>query len=325
MTAINTPSPLRVSVVIPSYNAARFLPEAIDSVRKQTLAVHEIIIMDDGSTDDTEQVVQSLGDGILYIRQKNAGVSAARNRGIDAATGEIIAFLDADDVWLPEKIERQLQVFQDHPDVALVATDKAEIDTQGKLLLPSLFKQQHLHTYFSSLNNAPIPKVMSQLVKVNFIPTSSVLVRKAALNRVGVFDTTIRYGEDLELWVRIAAQFQIACLAKVMLHYRRHDTNATQATEKLLLDMVRVMKSIRSWGAAKLNKDGMDADKVVAATLWDLGYWYFSSSAPKRAYPVFMESLKESFSIRTLAYAGLSLIPLSVLSGLRKFKQKIRP
>lgn len=325
MTAINTLSPLRVSVVIPAYNAARFLPEAINSVRQQTLTVHEIIIMDDGSTDDTESIVRALGDGILYIRQKNAGVSAARNRGIALATGEIIAFLDADDVWFPEKIERQLKVFQDHPDVALVATDKAEIDTQGKLLLPSLFKQQHLHTFFSSLNNAPIPQVMSLLIKVNFIPTSSVLVRKEALNRIGVFDTTIRYGEDLELWVRIAAQFQIACIPEVMLHYRRHDTNATQATEKLLLDMVRVIKSIRSWGADRLNTEGLDADKVVAATLWDLGYWYFSSAAPRRAYPVFMESFREHFSIRTLAYAWLSLAPANALNSLRKLKQKLRP
>lgn len=312
----------RVSVVIPAHNAARFLPEAIESVLQQTCPVHEIIVVDDGSTDDTEHVISALGNNVTYIRQANAGVSAARNRGISIASGELIAFLDADDRWLPEKTARQLQIFIDNPRAGLVATDRADIDTHGNLLLDSLFKKQGLYPLFAGLNGQPIPAALSRLVQVNFIPTSSVMVRKAALEKVGGFDTSIRYGEDLELWVRLAIEYDIICLADVLIHYRQHGNNATQATEKLLLDMVRVMKSIRVWGADALSKEGLNANQVVAQSLWDLGYWYFTSTTPQRAHALFMESFRENFSLRTLIYVWLSLIPASMISKLRRIKQK---
>jgi hypothetical protein len=313
----------RVSVVIPAYNAARFLPEAIDSVRRQTCPVDEIIVVDDGSTDDTKQVIGALGAGITYLRQANAGVSAARNRGIGIASGEIIAFLDADDCWLPQKVEHQTRVFAENPRAGLVAADRAEIDAEGNLILDSLFRKQGLHDLFAGLNGRPIPDALSHLVRINFIPTSSAMVRKAALEKVGGFDTTIRYGEDLELWARIAAEYDVICLAQVLIRYRQHGNNATQATEKLLLDMVQVMKSIRSWGAPALSREGVNADKVVAQSLWDLGYWYFTSTAPRRAYASFLDSFRESPSLRTLIYAGISLIPSRTLVNARQIKHKL--
>ena len=314
---------MRVSVVIPAYNAARFLAETVQSVRQQTTPVHEIIIVDDGSSDDTAQVAQSLGGDIVYIRQANAGVSAARNRGIAEARGEIIAFLDADDLWLPEKVSKQLEIFLCHAEVALVAADRAEIDAQGGLLLNSLFKKQGLYALFAELDGNPIPQVLSFLVKINFIPTSSVMVRKSALAQIGVFDTAIRYGEDLELWARIASQYAISCLPEVLIHYRQHGNNATQATEKLLLDMVIVMKRIRSWGSKALRKENLNTDKAVSQALWDLGYWYFTSSAPQRACSPLLESFRESPSLRALTYAVLSLFPPNAIGNFRRLKQKI--
>lgn len=313
---------MRVSVIIPAYNAARFLPEAVESVRQQTTPVHEIIVVDDGSTDETEQVVKSLGEDIVYIRQANGGVSAARNRGISEATGEIIAFLDADDLWLPQKVENQVRVFR-NPEVALVAADRAEIDAHGGLLLDSLFKKQGLYEFFAELGGNPVPQALSRLVQVNFIPTSSVMVRKLVLFQVGVFDTAIRYGEDLELWARIASQYAISCLPEVLIRYRQHGNNATQATEKLLLDMVQVMKRIRSWGGQALSKEELNADKAVAQALWELGYWYFTSNSPQRAYSPFLESFRERPSLRALIYAGFSLAPPGAIKNLRRLKQKI--
>lgn len=314
---------MRVSVVIPAYNSARFLQESIESVRQQTTSVHEIIVVDDGSTDETEKVIQSLGGDIVYIRQANAGVSAARNRGIAQATGEIIAFLDADDLWLPQKVENQVRVFWGNPDIALVATDRTDIDAQGSLLLDSLFKKQGLYAFFSELRGNPVPQALSRLVQVNFIPTSSVMVRKSALAQVGVFDTAIRYGEDLELWARIAAQYPIACLPEVLIRYRQHGNNATQATEKLLLDMVQVMKRIRSWGGQALNKEDANADQAVAQALWELGYWYFTSNTPRQACSPFWESFRERPSLRALMYAGFSLVPPGAIGNARRLKQKI--
>ena len=110
-----------ISVVIPAYNHGRFLREAIDSVLAQTYAPLEIIVVDDGSTDDTEQIVRSYGDRVRYIRQQNAGVGAARNNGIANARGEYVAFLDSDDLWLPEKLAVQVEYMRRHPECAACA------------------------------------------------------------------------------------------------------------------------------------------------------------------------------------------------------------
>ena len=114
---------MTVSAIIPAYNAGPFIVEAVESIRQQGAAVREIIIVDDGSTDNTEELVAALGEDIRYVRQENSGPSAARNLGVKLATSPLIAFLDADDVWTPNKIAEQLAIFQAYPDVGLVASD----------------------------------------------------------------------------------------------------------------------------------------------------------------------------------------------------------
>ncbi len=324
MPATSDPiAPLRVSVVIPAYNAARFLPQAIAGLRAQTRPVDEILIVDDGSKDDTAQVVAGLGEGITYIRQDNAGVSAARNKGIAEATGDLVAFLDADDFWLPEKLEKQLAVFRRHPGVGLVASDRCDVDAEDHVLLASLFERQGLAGEFRNLAGAPLPQALSRLVRTNFLPTSSVMVRKAALDDVGVFETAIRYGEDLELWARIAAKYGVVCLPEVLVRYRLHDSNATQHTERLLRDMVRVMERIRDWGRPQLKNEGVEADALVANALWELGYWYFQSEQPDRARAPMLASLKARPGARALAYACLSLLPGGAIRSLREFKRRL--
>lgn len=313
---------MRVSVVIPAYNAARFLPQTIEGLRAQTQPADEIIVVDDGSTDDSRQVIASLGEGITYIHQENAGVSAARNRGITVATGDIVAFLDADDHWLPEKIAKQLAVFQAQPKVGLVASDRSDIDANGRVLLDSLFKREGLDELFCNLAGRPIPRAFSRLVKTNFLPTSSVMVRKSALAEAGLFDTGIRYGEDLELWARIAAKHAVVCLPEVLVLYRLHDSNATQHTERLLADMVRVMQRIRSWGRQQLREEGEDADAFVANAFWELGYWHFNAAAPRKAREAFLASFRERPALRALTYACLSYLPVKTIKTLRSFKQQ---
>src|SRR5512141_947607 len=115
-----------ISVVIPAFNSAAFVRDAIASVRGQTVPVAEIIVVDDGSTDDTEQACRSCAANVHYVFQRNRGPAAARNRGIAESHGEFVAFLDADDLWVSDKIARQLRALAAHPDAALVAGDMAE-------------------------------------------------------------------------------------------------------------------------------------------------------------------------------------------------------
>ncbi len=312
-----------VSVVIPAYNAGRYLAQAVRSVQEQQVQAAEIIVIDDGSVDDTAAVVRGMGNTVHGIYQANAGVSAARNAGIAAARGEFIAFLDADDEWLPEKVARQMQVFEVYPDVALVACDRTDVDARGAVLSPSLFENKGLREQFAQLSGAPLPQALAQIVRINFIPTSSVVVRKSALDDVGLFDQGIRYGEDLELWARIAARYPIVCLPDVLIRYRLHDSNATQATAKLLKDIVVVMEKIRSWGSATLVAQGVDADAMVALALWELGYWHFQYGTPRDGYTHFLRSFREKPSARSLAYAAASLMPTTALARMRNLKQRI--
>lgn len=316
-------SRITVSAVIPVFNCEAFIPDAIRSVRAQTYPVHEIIVVDDGSTDGTPALVPSLGADIHYLRQPNAGPSAARNRGVAAATGELIAFLDADDQWVRSKNERQIQIMERNSEVALVAADMAEIDIQGSVKIASVQKQHGMLECLKKLQGRPIPNALAALLNKNFIPTGTVLVRRNILEQVGTFRSHIRYGEDLELWARIAASYSIACLPEVLMLRRRHGANATQATVLMLSDLTKVMEAVRSWGSDTLRSQGTNPDYLVARAWGDLGYWYFSSGDLTLARRAFCRSFKEKPSLRSLFYWVCSMGPPAPVFFLRKMKQQM--
>jgi len=313
---------LTISVVIPAYNAAAFVADAIGSARAQLSDRDEIIVVDDGSTDGTSDTVAALGPGVVCARQANAGVSAARNLGIALSSGDIVAFLDADDRWLPGKVRTQLEVFARDPSVGLVATDRCDVDGEGRELHGSLFRRQGLYDELAQLNGQPVKNALARLVQINFLPTSSVMVSRRALDAVGLFDTSIRYGEDLDLWARVASQFGVVCLPQVLVSYRRHDSNATHQTERLLEDMVKVMRKIRVWGRTQLQEQGLDPDELVARAEWELGYWQLNAGRPGKARKPFWASFKESPDARRLAFALLSCFPPRAVDAVRGLRRR---
>ena len=314
--------PPGISAIIPAYNSADFITDAVASMRAQTHPVDEIIIVDDGSSDNTREVIQHLGDDIVTIHQANAGPSAARNAGLARARGEFIAFLDADDQWTPDKTANQLEVFARYPDLALVAADMAEVDATGHTIIPSMLDHHGLLEHFQALDGAPVPAAMAALTRKNFIPTGTVLVRRAAVIEAGLFTTAIRWGEDLELWAKIAARHPLTCLPVVHMLRRRHESNTTSNTTPMLEDLVRVMESLRCWGGTELKHQGVDADKLVASALADLGYWHFQHNQAAPARLAFGRSLRESPSLRSLVYWLASPLPNSWLGPLRRIKQQ---
>ncbi len=192
---------MRISVVIPTFNAAAFVVEAVQSVLAQSLRPLEIIVVDDGSTDDTAERLQSLP--ITLIQQANAGVAMARNAGIHAARGDAIAFLDADDVWHPFKLEVQVPRLKSH---GLLASGC--YDWPGPLpVLPSTIPLAE-------------PIALERLVVRNSIVTSTVLVRRDALTQAGDFDARMQGPEDYDLWLRIAQHHECAVLPLSLTGYR---------------------------------------------------------------------------------------------------------
>jgi len=206
-----------ISVVIPAYNSEKFLEKAVRSVIAQERLPEEILIIDDGSTDGTQRVAEELISGqkgakpqIKYIRQANQGPAVARNTGLKNASGDYIAFLDADDSWLPERLKTQLAVFQTDPNAGLVCSGRVRVDeTTG---------QRTLNCEGDKLSGDGYLDLWTYR---NYITTSSVLARKRCLDEVGGFDEDPRVlgSEDAELWLRIAEKFKIVYVNKPLVEY----------------------------------------------------------------------------------------------------------
>ena len=200
----NEKSPLQVSVVIPAYNSGKYLDRALASVLAQTRPVDEIIVVDDGSTDNTRDLVQKYGDQVRYIYQDNAGVSAARNTGIKAAKYEWIAFLDADDEWLPEKTARQLEILERNPHLAWVSANFYDCLCQQNRKsprTPPVRDQQILagKDYHESFFNAYVHGAWGN--------TDTFIIKRQALEEAGLFDVGQVFAEDKDLWLRLAYRF----------------------------------------------------------------------------------------------------------------------
>jgi glycosyltransferase involved in cell wall biosynthesis len=207
-----------VTVVIPVYKRAQFVRQAIDSVLAQTFQDFELILIEDGS-----HVAEAIAEGyrgrLRYAWQENQGVSKARNAGVAMGSAPWIAFLDDDDLWLPEKLERQIRAAEAAPDVALVHTDHVFLEADGSER-PGPRK----------IPSAQVPSgwVSRELFLSNFIITSSTLIRREAFEGVGGFDTALRLVEDYDLWIRISRRFRVMFIPERLTIYRVHDSNMTR-------------------------------------------------------------------------------------------------
>ncbi len=201
----------KVSIITPTYNRPRWLTEAIDSVLAQTYPDIEIIVVNDGSTDDTEQILEPYMDKIVYIYKENNGQGAAVNTGIEAATGEYICRVDDDDLFAPEKIELQVEKFEQNPELGLVASDNYTINSEGEILdtkeIPDFSKQG---VFLTLLQNC----IFCQ-------PT--VMVRKECLDKVGLYKSI--FAEDYDMWIRITRHYPVGVIHKPLARYRKHDRN----------------------------------------------------------------------------------------------------
>lgn len=185
----------RVAVVIPTYNRARLLERAVASVSAQTCAkVCDVVIVDDGSTDDTPQTAARLGPRVRYLRQSRQGPAAARNAAIDQTRHEFIAFLDSDDVWLPDKIARQLDVMRRYPEVVLVGGPTDRLHRDGTMV--------HIPPPRMPLGE-PVD-LAPTLLNENVLSTPAVMVRRSALRPCDRFPESLRCSEDYVFWVRVA-------------------------------------------------------------------------------------------------------------------------
>ncbi|HEX4612249.1 MAG TPA: glycosyltransferase family A protein [Urbifossiella sp.] len=265
---------MRVSVVIPTYNSGPLVVEAVESALGQTAPPHEVIVVDDGSTDDTADRLARFGGRVRYVRQANARVAAARNAGLRAATGDAVAFLDADDAWHPEKLARQTAALAADPSLGLLAT--RVFPWPGPYPDPGV--------------SPDVKTIQTEaMLPVNPITTSSVLVRRTVLDQAGEFDRELFGPEDYDLWLRCSRVAGVGILQQPLTGYRDTPASLGKQAETMYKGLIQIHQ--------KLADAGMWAGrpwfrrKCQAHVEYTTAYLHYAGGRPARAAGLMLRSL----------------------------------
>ena len=206
---------MRVSVVIPTYNCAAYLPTCLEGVFAQTWRDLEVIVVDDGSTDGTGEALRPWMEKIRYIRQANSGVAAARNAGICASSGPLVALLDADDLWAERKLELEVAALVAEPGAGLVCSDFSIVHADGTVL----------DSYFRKRGGYETGRVFAPLVRSCFIFTSTVVMRRSLIDALGGFNESVGWGDDYNMWLRAALRSRVQVVPEVLCTKRERPGN----------------------------------------------------------------------------------------------------
>jgi glycosyltransferase involved in cell wall biosynthesis len=297
--------PPLVSVVMAAKNYARFLPVAVESVLAQSFADWELLIVDDGSTDATPAAARPfLADArVRYFRADRLGQPRAKNLGIGLARGEFVAFLDADDAWEPTKLEKQLALFRDNPDVGVVFCGRSLIDEKGNTIAAR------------PTPTPPYGRVLPAMFVQNFVCFSSAVVRRDVFSHVGAFDPQWDLAIDFDLWLRVAKHHGFDFVDEALVKYRTGHGNLS----KKLLDRVDTAMSIMDRACARYGVATEVSGEVVAegyaSTCRTMGY-VLRESEPREAAKWYLRALAWSGG-RLVSAKGLVASVLRMLGGKR--------
>jgi glycosyltransferase involved in cell wall biosynthesis len=310
------PARTSVSVVIPAFNSANYLRAAVDSALNQTVLPLEVLVINDGSSDNTQDVIKEYGSSIRGFYQRNSGPAVARNRGIAEAKGDFIAFLDADDTWTPDKIETQINYLEYHKNVNIVHTAYFNVNMLSDNLIAS-----------SKIRDEFTGNCYREFFFRNGVQMSSVVVLKECLIKVGGFDQNIRRAstEDYDLWFRIARDYEFGYVRRPLVYYRHHDANAT-----------RVAIAIREGELYVLNK-ALHADPQLVKLVgkrevrnrlhelhFEIGYRYHDSRNSARARKSFIEAIRlHPRNFYTWLLLFTSYFPSALVRRLRVLKASL--
>lgn len=295
----------KVSVIIPSYNYGHFLTQTVNSVLAQTYTDFEVIVVDDGSTDDTRQRMQPYVDKgkLTYIYQANKGLPGARNTGIRASAGAIIAFVDSDDIWTPDKLEKQIPKFE-NPNVGLVYGNTRK------------FYDAMVTRRTSFEGIAPARgRVTQELLRRTFVPMPTVCMRREVFDRIGLFDEPIQSpGEDIDMWLRMSLEYDFEYVDDVVAFYRVHATsvsaNAAKTAARRLLVLDRFITKHRSRLEAEYGKTFLD--QVLFELHSDVGKYQIAMQQPSRGRQELRTALRYQSTPTIRAYQLMSFIPALV-------------
>ena len=343
-----SPAGTLVSVVIPAYNAQATLGETLRSVLAQTHRNLEIVVVDDGSTDDTWQLMQGFGAAIRPIHQRNAGIAATRNAGLAAARGDFIALLDADDLCEPERIAVQLKYLQEHPDVLLCSSDFSGFDAQGSLgtsycgqyyarchavhggpaaRYPEHGTQEISDCLPGAARPTTVPvyqgRVYAQLALGNFVHPPTVMFRRKAIDLAGMFDPDIKIVCEWEWFVRVARVGPIGFIDRPLLRYRRSSTQIS-SDPRTPLDSLAVARRIHGRDPDLRKNDAGEVRRHLGALSLDAAY-ALSELERGRALRLLLSSLfaSRTFNAKTLRTLFKIATPATLLGRVRRLRARL--
>lgn len=274
----NTGAPL-VSVIMPAYNARLYIAEAMRSVLDQDYPNIELIVIDDGSTDGSAECAETFGAVVKVVRQANSGVAAARNRGLAEARGELIAFIDADDLWLPGKLSAQVEYLRQHPETAVVygIFSRWCANPDGSFTPPAA-------PVVNDPQNPLVARhsgwIYTELLFDNIIHVITAMIRREVVGKLGGFDESLPTGEDYDFWLRMSRHFRADKLNRVLAYYRMNASSITKTPRAVNNEYVVLTKTIDRYGL--VGPDGSTAsENAVQGRLFQLcfshGYFHFWS------------------------------------------------
>jgi glycosyltransferase involved in cell wall biosynthesis len=338
-----------VSVVIPSYNRAYCLERTVRSVLDQTYPHLEVLVVDDGSTDNTRELVERTGDTrVRYFWQANAGVSVARNTGLDHARGELIALLDSDDVWMRWKLEVQVGCMQRFPAVGMTWTDMDAIDPQGTVVArrylrrmytsyqwfcdDDLFTEHHdlgaMFPHIPSVTGARfhVGDIYAAMVTGSLVHTSTVVMRRERLEKVGRFDPAMIVGEDYDFHLRTCREGAVGLIDIAAIHYQRgmpdRITRPANAANFARFYLYVANRELAAHGARIQLPRGLVRTALAAGHRW-LGEELLIAGKKSEARAELMRSLHLDVrrNTRALQVLALSYLPETARAWLRKAKR----
>jgi glycosyltransferase involved in cell wall biosynthesis len=299
-------------VVIPAYNSEAYLVEAIDSVLGQTYGDVEVIVVDDGSTDGTGELIRSRYPMTRYIRTENGGPARARNIGIRNAGGEFVAFLDADDVWLPRKLEKQMTHFYRDPDVAMIFTENNYFDDRGVIDYSRKFDKR-------VLMRGCVP---ANIFLHSYVVTSTVIVRKKVFDDVGYFDEGLTIAEDDNLWIRISSKYKIHLVEEILMSMRRNHGSLTSDIVAIIRGVEKNIELLRE--KYKCFDESMEPiiDKKYSILHNSMGYYHFKRDEFKSARIEYAKSIRhDPVNLNSYRYLFLSFLPPVLINAIKRCKR----
>ncbi|MHB9155123.1 MAG: glycosyltransferase family 2 protein [Endomicrobiales bacterium] len=303
----------KVSVIIPAYNNGAYLPESIESVLRQTCRDLEILVVDDGSTDNTREVAQryALKDPgrVRYVYQQNRGPGAARNRGIAEARGEYLAFLDADDRWLSTKLEKQAAILDSRPDTGLVYTDLLFFDNRHWIVGHASERKYRL----------PRGDITLFFFFRYFMVTSSVMVRAAVTRAAGLFREDIFVGEDYDYWLRVSALTKAEVIREELLakRYRPDSLSNLDGMLNSKNDLLIFTEFLKK-NPAFFRRNRRVLSRVLGKRSFTLGYFALRSGYKAFSIPFLLMAMRYGQPLKAAKCLALALLPFRLMRGIRK-------